>query len=160
MPWVQQQTTQKKDALGYRNMTPRPVSCEPSTSTKSLQPETPTFELTNTFFLQRLPLHLEPTALPPELSLNSSSILLGDDDVLFGKHFFDIEKIGRQQPVEAPGSSLFADTASFDTSMEPSQGLLAKEIDEFFEDFDFPDDIGSEIEDDQVFGAFLEQVIS
>jgi hypothetical protein len=52
---------------------------------------------------------------------------------------------------------------------EPSNGnwtlsgvdeLLASEADSFFEDFDFPNDIGEEIEDDDVFGDMLEQMIA
>lgn len=48
-------------------------------------------------------------------------------------------------------------------SQEQSGGLdalLASEADAFFDDFDFPDDIGNEIEDDDVFGDMLEQMIA
>ena len=38
--------------------------------------------------------------------------------------------------------------------------LLASEADAFFDDFDFPEDIGNEIEDDDVFGDMLEQMIA
>eukprot|EP00339_Tiarina_fusa_P027424 CAMPEP_0117056052 /NCGR_PEP_ID=MMETSP0472-20121206/38886_1 /TAXON_ID=693140 ORGANISM="Tiarina fusus, Strain LIS" /NCGR_SAMPLE_ID=MMETSP0472 /ASSEMBLY_ACC=CAM_ASM_000603 /LENGTH=326 /DNA_ID=CAMNT_0004772343 /DNA_START=103 /DNA_END=1083 /DNA_ORIENTATION=- len=38
--------------------------------------------------------------------------------------------------------------------------LLASEADSFFEDFDFPEEIGAEIEDDDVFGDMLEQMIA
>lgn len=38
--------------------------------------------------------------------------------------------------------------------------LLASEAESFFEDFDFPEDIGAEIEDDDVFGDMLEQIIA
>lgn len=38
--------------------------------------------------------------------------------------------------------------------------LLASEAEAFFEDFDFPENIGSEIEDDNIFGDMLEQMIA
>lgn len=38
--------------------------------------------------------------------------------------------------------------------------LLSSEADAFFDDFEFPDDFGPEIEDDQVFGDLLEQMIA
>jgi len=38
--------------------------------------------------------------------------------------------------------------------------LLSSEAESFFEDFEFPQDIGAEIEDDDVFGDILEQIIA
>jgi hypothetical protein len=38
--------------------------------------------------------------------------------------------------------------------------LLSTEADSFFEDFDFPDHIGAEIEDDAIFSNMLEQMIA
>jgi hypothetical protein len=38
--------------------------------------------------------------------------------------------------------------------------LLSTEAQSFFEDFDFPENIGAEIEDDNVFGSMLEQMIA
>jgi hypothetical protein len=84
------------------------------------------------FFTQKFPLHLEPTALPQE------------DEVLFGKHFFGVQE---EKPQD-------------DMQLLIDQPLLAEEVDAFFEDFDFPDDLGNEIEDDAVFGDLLEQIIS
>lgn len=155
MPWVQ---ARPKDNSIDSNV--RPVSCESSPSPVKVQLSTPTLELPSTFFLQKFPRYLEPTALPPDLTINNSPLLLEDDDVFFGKHFYDVEKIARTQPVTVPASPTFEPTSLFESSMEPSNSLLSEEVDEFFQDFDFPDDIGSEIEDDQVFGAFLEQMIS
>ena len=71
-----------------------------------------------------------------------------EDEILFGKHFFGVDQ----------------DTDVVKSAPPPprnlDQQLLASEIDAFFEDFDFPDDIGNEIEDDAVFGELLEQMIS
>ena len=38
--------------------------------------------------------------------------------------------------------------------------MREEDVDAFFEDFDFPSDIGPEIEDDQVFGILLEQMVA
>jgi hypothetical protein len=50
--------------------------------------------------------------------------------------------------------------ANGDWTLSGVDELLASEADSFFEDFDFPDDIGKEIEDDDVFGDMLEQMIA
>jgi hypothetical protein len=38
--------------------------------------------------------------------------------------------------------------------------LLSTEAESFFEDFEFPENIGAEIENDAVFGDMLEQLIT
>jgi hypothetical protein len=173
MPWVQpQQSFQDCD---YNDSAPETVSCESSefsgrsSSTASpqhfslqFQPEdtqSALFQSSNSalpaaFFSHKLPLHMEPAALPLQ---NASAQL--DDDELFGKHFFDVEKIG-QMPAAVRASPLPAVPTTLFENLDDESDLLSKEVDEFFEDFDFPDDIGNEIEDDEIFGALLEQMIS
>lgn len=152
MPWVQPRQTDGSDDL--IDTTLRAVSCEaPSSpdhtplrlSSEDAQPsalyDDAAFGRSSGFFSRKLPLHMGPTVL----SMDAGSDAPGEDDVLFGKHFFDVPSV--PPPL-------------FDSSESPQDSLLSKEVDQFFEDFDFPDDIGNEIEDDEVFGALLEQMIS
>jgi hypothetical protein len=74
-------------------------------------------------------------------------VVVEDDIFLDGfgsKHFHFVQDSSSTQP--QPELSL------------QDSSLLSNEVDAFFEDFDFPDDIGNEIEDDQVFGDLLEQM--
>lgn len=183
MPWVQPQQSDN-DNSGYAAA--QVVSCEASThsfgrsTSVSPKPFAMTSDessqsdyfknasngarsvLSGDFFSQMLPLHLEPTALPPLLSMDSgSNPLLLEDDELFGKHFFHVEKSGIQKPVAVPPSPPPSSSLNsiFDT-FESQNDVQSNDFEEFFEDFDFPDEIGEEIEDDQVFGALLEQMIA
>lgn len=175
MPWVQPE--QNHDSSEYNPSALRAVSCGSSISSSrtstsdspqlfplNFEPEDAQSVMCQSsnmslFFSQKLPLHMEPTALSPELSLNPVSAL-HEDDELFGRHFFDVEKICRQQPVAVPPSPTPVLPSMLFGSFDDGDEVMTKEVDEFFEDFDFPDDIGDEIEDDQVFGALLEQMIS
>ena len=72
-----------------------------------------------------------------------------DDDVV---NVFDVKTFHYLDP--------FADAAAQKWTVRGVDELLAAEAEEFFEDFEFPDDIGAEIEDDAVFGDMLEQMIA
>ncbi|KAL3908092.1 MAG: hypothetical protein SGARI_003220 [Bacillariaceae sp.] len=121
-------------------------SCSSSSATP--EPSSPLQSFDNSglpanFFQQQFPLHLEPTLLKENSSNSNSS----HDEILFGKHFFDINEEILKKPTALPVAA-------------PTEDMLSgEELDAFFEDFDFPNDIGNEIEDDAVFGSLLEQMI-
>lgn len=112
-------------------------------------------------FSVRLPLELEPTALLPTFPFigeetdqySASSV----DDVLsvFGDKKFcfldTFEPLQSSRQLEAPVKQL---------AIGGVDELLSSEAELFFEGFDFPSDIGDEIEDDDVFGEYLEQMIA
>jgi hypothetical protein len=156
MPWVLQQAPQKKDVPYYNDIALLPLSCEPLPSLENVQSDTSTLRLPSTFFLHRLPLNLEPTALPSEISLHCTSHPLEDDDVLFGKHFYDVEMIGCSQSVPLSPQSIC--NTERDTSLQHPYDLPTMEVEKFLEDFDLTD-IGSDIDDDQEIDVFLEQMI-
>jgi hypothetical protein len=92
---------------------------------------------------QQLPLQPDqPASLHPflqsELDLVSS----------FGKSFHYLDPYEPMSAMQQPKWSV-SDTE-----------LLKNEAETFFEDFDFPENIGAEIEDDAVFGDMLESLIS
>jgi hypothetical protein len=104
------------------------------------------------FFEQSFPLNFEPNMILPQQQPTHQQQLLEDDIFLDGfgnKHFHFV----LQQQEEEDSSSSQQQPVELQDSL-----LLSNEVDAFFEDFDFPDDIGNEIEDDQVFGDLLEQM--
>ena len=97
--------------------------------------------------------------LPLELSLPPpKSAQQGPEDYLcaFGEKTFHY--LDPFQPVAPPAPQEIQPSTKWTVSGVDE--LLATEADAFFEDFDFPDDIGSEIENDDVFGHMLEQMIA
>mmetsp|Transcript_7146 Transcript_7146/g.13215 ORF Transcript_7146/g.13215 Transcript_7146/m.13215 type:complete len:142 (+) Transcript_7146:225-650(+) len=141
MPWVQEHQDNSTETTVVSTSSSSPVM---SSGPQHLE-ELPSQLFNNTglpasFFTQQFPLNLEPTALPPSAKLPSL-----EDDLLSGfgdKHFHCVQE---------------QNCSSITNSMDE---LLSNEADSFFDDFDFPDDIGNEIEDDQVFGDLLEQMIA
>jgi hypothetical protein len=110
-------------------------------------------------FSMKLPLELEPTALHPSFPLkeevtdqyNSEDNI---DDLLsvFGdKKFRFLDPFQPQSSQQVPVKEL---------TIGGVDELLTSEAESFFEGFDFPSDIGDEIEDDGVFGDYLEQMIA
>lgn len=61
-------------------------------------------------------------------------------------------------PIQSSCSSLLLEVQPEEKVDEPFSSDL--EIDSFFDDFDFPEDFGANLEDDTVFGNVLEQMIS
>jgi hypothetical protein len=59
-----------------------------------------------------------------------------------------------------PFQSMDGDAAKPRWAASGVDELLSTEAESFFEDFEFPDNIGAEIEDDDVFGDMLEQMIA
>ena len=142
MPWVQDEVSVEMTSRLQRSVSTSSSDSEATSSTSaSPVPSSPLHQQH----------HFNNTGLPE--SFFSSRFLPKEqeqqDQVLFGKHFFGVDQdsdIIKSAPQPAPQNL--------------DQQLLASEVDAFFGDFDFPDDIGNEIEDDAVFGQLLEQMIS
>lgn len=83
-----------------------------------------------------------------------------DDDVVlaFGSKTFHYLDPFQQQPAQEP--MLLPEPAPIQNMWTEVNDLLNGEAESFFEDFDFPDDLGAEIEDDAIFGNLLEQLIA
>jgi hypothetical protein len=91
----------------------------------------------------QLPLQLnQPAGLP---------LLQNEQDLVssFGMTFHYLDPYQPINAMEQPKEWSASDVA-----------LLQNEAETFFEDFDFPDNLGAEIEDDSVFGDMLESLIS
>ncbi len=96
------------------------------------------------------------------MAVPSQSLLYNklDDDIVlaFGsKTFHYLDPFKQPQPQES--LSLPEPAAKQNIWLEVDE-LLNGEAESFFEDFDFPDNLGAEIEDDAVFGNLLEQLIA
>jgi len=91
-----------------------------------------------------------------------------DDDVIVGfgnKTFHLLEpRQGRETPLlysDAVPSALSPQDAQVQTPMPCDiESLVDVDADAFFQDFEFPDELGVEIEDDELFGNLLEQIIA
>lgn len=82
-----------------------------------------------------------------------------DDDVVlaFGSktfHYLDPFQQQVQEPLVLP------EPTPTQNMWSEVDDLLNGEAESFFEDFDFPDNVGAEIEDDAIFGNLLEQLIA
>jgi hypothetical protein len=88
--------------------------------------------------------------LPLQLELPKSQTK--DFLCAFGDKTFHYLDPFQHQPTAATGQSKW--------TVSGVDELLASEADSFFEDFDFPENIGAEIEDDDVFGDMLEEMIA
>jgi hypothetical protein len=99
-----------------------------------------------------------PSFAAPSTSFDFSMFSKPSDDIImaFGsKTFHYLDPFQQQEPVLVEEKPAVA--ANEWTEVEE---LLAGEAESFFEDFDFPDEMGPEIEDDLVFGNLLEQMIA
>ena len=76
----------------------------------------------------------------------------------------DVDAIMEELRTTSPNSFGNVEAASpEDTYLETNKEnvmQIMEDAETFFEDFDFPNDIGPEIEDDEIFGDLLEQMIS
>jgi hypothetical protein len=88
-----------------------------------------------------------PAKLTPPVPLQKSFLEDQDTFLAFEKTFHYLDPF---QPTQ--GTSLW--------TLSGVDELLASEAESFFEDFEFPEHIGEEIEDDDVFGDMLEQMIA
>lgn len=150
MPWVES-STQGNDVTVSSDS-----AVSKATSSFQLQQED--------LFSTQLPLELEPTAIPQTYSLfplKQQPELVPDDsdeDLLpgFGDkkfHYLDPFKPQHHQQTspQLPGKQW---------SLSCEDELFTSEVEAFFQGFDFPQDIASDINDDDAFGDLLEQIIA
>jgi len=99
-------------------------------------------------------------AMPQQQQSTLFSKLDNDVVLAFGSktfHYLDpFQDEQQQQPVMMPQLQ----QPSNNNNWSEVDQLLNGEAESFFQDFDFPDNLGAEIEDDIVFGNLLEQLIA
>jgi len=108
----------------------------------------------------------------PSMTLPSQNMLYNklDDDIVlaFGsKTFHYLDPFQQPQPQVQPQAQqrpqeplMFQDPAPKQNIWSEVDELLNGEAESFFEDFDFPDNLGAEIENDTIFGNLLEHLIA
>jgi hypothetical protein len=108
------------------------------------------------------------TSLPPAMQRSSfslpmnSSIFNSDEHRSFNEESEVISAFGNKKfhyldPFQATSTER---QQPFQWSNQMVDDCVSPEAESFFRDFDFPEDIGTEIEDDNIFGDMLEQMIA
>jgi len=95
-------------------------------------------------------------------SESSMAAMEEERDILFsfGNKPFHVLDACDEKEVSTVYSLPQAPTVSPPTISSEIETMFYGDADAFFQDFDFPDSIGDEIEDDDIFGSLLEQIIS
>jgi hypothetical protein len=148
----------------------RPMESSSKTTKRSTGPSTTSFVYPGMISSTTVPIVSPPTkkvkvAAAPAAAVPSST--QAEDDVVcaFGNKTFHY--LDPFQPLSLSDMSRRAAAAAAASSYNPSSmyqqqqtNLLIDEAETFFQDFNFPDHIGSEIENDAIFGDMLETLIA